>query len=121
MRWRIASITQLFLFIIIHLEFLFCFRIEAASDDSNLHNRVTQLCFLHNCGNFLTRMVPLTQTGLILPRNLKNALADSLVDVTLLKLYPNLYNTLLDYVQVFFFVEKSILFQKFLLELQSRP
>ena len=75
-------------------------RIEATSDDSDLNIRAIQLCFLHNCANFLSRMIPLSQTGLILPRNLKNALANSLVDVTLSKLYPNLYNTLLNYVQV---------------------
>ncbi|RZC42072.1 rotatin [Asbolus verrucosus] len=77
------------------------FRIEATSDDSNLNNRVAQLCFLHNCGHFLVKMIPITQTGLILPRNLKNALANSLVDVTLAKLYPELYKTLLNYVQSF--------------------
>ncbi|XP_044270755.1 rotatin isoform X2 [Tribolium madens] len=77
------------------------FRVEAAGDDSNLQNRVTQLCVLHNCSEFLARFVPLEQTGIILPRNLKNSLADSLVDVTLLKLYPDLYNILLNYVQSF--------------------
>jgi hypothetical protein len=54
-------------------------------------------------------MVPLSQTGLIVPRNLKNALANSLIDVTLSKLYPELYDTLLTYVQVMSSLRMSVL------------
>jgi hypothetical protein len=83
--------------------------VEATSEDRNVNHRVTQLCVLHNCANFLVKMVSLSQTGLIVPRNLKNALANSLIDVTLSKLYPELYDTLLTYVQVMSSLSMSVL------------
>lgn len=45
--------------------------------------------------------MPLSQTGLIIPKILKVALSNSLVDVILSKLYPDVYKVLLNYVESF--------------------
>lgn len=48
----------------------------------------------------LKSFVPLSKTGTVLPRNLKYSLSNSLLDVPLGKLYPEVHGIVLDYVKV---------------------
>ncbi|KAJ8927426.1 hypothetical protein NQ314_020096, partial [Rhamnusium bicolor] len=77
------------------------FRLESITSEINLIYRVVYLYLLHNTANLLRKQVPLSRTGLILPRNLKHALSNSLLDVTLGRLYPEVHNIIFEYVQSF--------------------
>ncbi|KAJ8948141.1 hypothetical protein NQ318_009228 [Aromia moschata] len=78
---------------------IFCFRLESVTSDTNLTFRVIYLYLVHNCANLLIRLIPLSKTGLILPRNLKIALSNTILDVTLSKLHPEVHSLILEYVE----------------------
>ncbi|XP_056634769.1 rotatin-like isoform X1 [Diorhabda sublineata] len=77
------------------------FRIESISSENNLKCRATYLYLLHNCANLLEKLVPLSKSSTVLPKNFKTALANSLLDVTFSRLYPTVHNKILTYVENF--------------------
>ncbi|XP_074031734.1 rotatin homolog anastral spindle 3 isoform X2 [Leptinotarsa decemlineata] len=90
------------------------FRLESVTFESNLNYRVIYIYLLHSCVNLLKKIVPISKTDLILPRNLKSALANSLLDVTFSRLYPHAHNFILDYVQSFSIDKDTDLLKKYI-------
>lgn len=76
------------------------FRVESITCEKNLKYRAMYLFLVHNCMRLLKELVPLSNAPLILPRNLKMALANALIDVTLSRMYPEVYHMILSYVEV---------------------
>lgn len=68
--------------------------------ETDLRSRATYLYLLHNCSNILKSLVPMDKTAFILPNNLRIALSNSLLDVSLARLYPTLHRVIRDYVEV---------------------
>ncbi|KAL1501895.1 hypothetical protein ABEB36_007134 [Hypothenemus hampei] len=79
------------------------FRLESLSQDQNLLCRAIYLTLLSIAAKFLKKFIPInTEMPPILPTNLKISLTNSLVDITLGRLYPQVHRYLLDYVQIFY-------------------
>ncbi|CAH1155943.1 unnamed protein product [Phaedon cochleariae] len=77
------------------------FRLESMSCDNNIKYRVVYIYLLLNCTKLLSKLVPVDKAHIILPRNLKTALSNCLLDVTFGRLYQNAHNMILNYVQNF--------------------
>ncbi|CAG9829728.1 unnamed protein product [Diabrotica balteata] len=77
------------------------FRIESVSFEKNLQYRVIYLYLLHNTTNLLQALVPYSKCASVLPRNLRSALSNSLLDVTFSRLYPEVHNKIFTYIQNF--------------------
>ncbi|KAK5645259.1 hypothetical protein RI129_006559 [Pyrocoelia pectoralis] len=77
------------------------FRLEVTSDESNTASRSTHLRLLSICCNLLIRLIPLNVADFILPRQMKNALSNCLLDVSLARLYPNIHENIFQFVKEF--------------------
>ncbi|KAK9883541.1 hypothetical protein WA026_001716 [Henosepilachna vigintioctopunctata] len=75
------------------------YRIHINTNAPNSTSRAVYLCLLYHCINFLDNFVPLDRCMNFLPKCLKNSLSISLLDIPLAKLYPEIHNTTLKYVQ----------------------
>ncbi|XP_031350383.1 rotatin isoform X3 [Photinus pyralis] len=77
------------------------FRLEVTSDETNTTNRTTHLRLLSSCCNLIIRLIPLNVADFILPKQMKNALSNCLLDVSLARLYPNIHENILQFVKEF--------------------
>ncbi|KAK4876162.1 hypothetical protein RN001_012584 [Aquatica leii] len=77
------------------------FRLEVTSDESNVISRISFLRLLCNCSNLLTNLIPIDAADQILPKSMKNALSDCLLDPALSRLYPSTHETILQFVKGF--------------------
>lgn len=75
------------------------FRLESCTSENNLNSRALYLHILHTCASTLNKLVAPAECIYLLPPNFKKALSNSLMDVTLSRLYPEVHEILLEYVQ----------------------
>ncbi|XP_018573187.1 rotatin [Anoplophora glabripennis] len=75
------------------------FRVKFMISETKSVYRIIYLYLIHNTTMLLQHFVPLSEASMILPRNLKSALSNSLLDVILGKIYPEVYSILLNYVK----------------------
>lgn len=100
MRDVLTDLNEIFIYL---GEVLDHFRIESLSCDQELNSRAIYLCLLHHCVNFMKHFVPNDKLRLIIPKKLKITLSNALLDVALSKLYPELYETMQGFVEVWNF------------------
>lgn len=93
----LTDLNEIFIYFGDVLEY---FRVESLSCDKELNSRAIYLCLLHHCVNFMNNFIPIDKMNVIVPKKLKITLTNALMDVTLSKLYPNLYEILLQFVEV---------------------
>nr|CAI5848647.1 unnamed protein product [Callosobruchus analis] len=77
------------------------FRLESATCESNLKYRSIYLYLVHHTVCLLEKLVPKVKSGSILPRVLKVALSNCLLDVAFARLYPGVHAVILSYVENF--------------------
>ncbi|XP_066146267.1 rotatin isoform X2 [Euwallacea fornicatus] len=77
------------------------FRVESLSVESNLICRVIYLHLLCISLKWLKCLIPLPKSNLIFPKNFKLSLSNSLLDISLGRLYPKIHKCLLQYVESF--------------------
>ncbi|KAF5272203.1 hypothetical protein FQA39_LY01285 [Lamprigera yunnana] len=77
------------------------FRLEVTSDECNSRSRTTYLQLVCSCSNLLMRLIPLDGADFILPRGMKNSLSNCLLDPSLSRLYPNIHETIFQFVKQF--------------------
>ncbi|XP_066247682.1 rotatin [Euwallacea similis] len=77
------------------------FRIESLSLENNLICRVIYLHLLCISVKWLKCLIPLPKSNLIFPKNFKLSLSNSLLDISLGRLYPKIHKCLLQYVESF--------------------
>lgn len=77
------------------------YRIEVNTNETNAKFRAIQICTLHHCMYLLENFIPSNRSIHLLPKCLKNSLTMSLLDIPIARLYPELHNNMLQYIQVF--------------------
>lgn len=68
-----------------------------ASNDSDPQQGITYLCLLHNCADFLQKIKPKQD---FLPINFKIALENTLLNPIISRLYSELHDFFLDFMEV---------------------
>lgn len=76
------------------------FRLEATTNDSEPLYGSIDLRLTHLCTTLLKKLVPVNRGNSVMPNNLKIALSNTLLNPILLRLYPALHSSVLDYVEV---------------------
>ncbi|KAJ8910706.1 hypothetical protein NQ315_002033 [Exocentrus adspersus] len=77
------------------------FRMKCVFSERNSAYRLIYFYLTHNVSLLLKHLIPESKMSIILPRNLKCALSNSLLDVLLRTLYPEAHETILNYVKGF--------------------
>ncbi|CAH1953846.1 unnamed protein product [Acanthoscelides obtectus] len=77
------------------------FRLESATCETNLKYRSIYLYLVHHATRLVEKLVPKPKIALVLPRVLKLALSNCLLDVTFARLYPEVHVLILSYVECF--------------------
>nr|CAH7739552.1 unnamed protein product [Callosobruchus chinensis] len=89
------------------------FRLESATCETNLKYRSIYLYLVHHTVCLLEKLVPKRKSASILPRVLKVALSNCLLDVTFARLYPGVHAVILSYVECFSGENEEIYLRKY--------
>ncbi|XP_030750028.1 rotatin [Sitophilus oryzae] len=77
------------------------FRVESISLEANFSYKVIYLYLLCICAKWLKTFVPLSKSKITLPKNFKTSITNSLLDVSLGRLFPKVHKCLLEFVESF--------------------
>lgn len=70
------------------------------SNNFDRSDRAIHLHLLYSSTRLLLKLIPLNKADFVIPRPLKNALASILLDSALARLYPNIHETIFQFVKV---------------------
>ncbi|XP_060527472.1 rotatin [Cylas formicarius] len=82
-------------------EVLEYYRVESISLENDFLKREIYLHLLIGCTKFLEKLIPREKTKVIFPKNFRVTITNSLLDISLARLYPKVHKSLLEYVESF--------------------